>query len=698
MVVSSSLNPGFESQPQGSKDSSGTSNLVVIESSHSGDALSSSAADQVSLEKQSGEEFESTSISSSSYQNGTAISGDTLTWGVQSSWDGIDYTAQGDFASDKYAFVIDSGVSDSTGDLNIHPTWSKSWVQGETWSDDLNGHGTHVAGTIAAKANGSGVVGVAPGAMVIALQVLDQTGSGSLFHVNEAINYAVGLIEGNNLGLSDTVINLSLGGDYSSYLDSSIKNAASKGIRFSIAAGNEGSDADFFSPASAGDHANVFTVSAVNHQNEMASFSNWDDPLGGDDVDFSAPGVNILSLTQNGGLTSWDGTSMAAPHVAGLLLLDEGVKAGEIGSANAGGYADPLAVIGTPSSIPTDAIAPSITGPSGSSGDSTSSVSINENIKSVTTFTANETVTWSLSGGVDQGRFSINSSSGALSFGSAPDYESPQDSGENNTYVVTVRATDGSNNTADQIVTVNVQDVDEPLPSPVSTPTPSPTPSPAPSPSPSPTPSPTPTPSPAPTPSPEPSPSPSSDSDQQNDGFTQLSDGDDSLTGQSDIKLRMMGGNDYLEVIGGVDNFANGNLGDDVMILRGGRGEYLGGKDNDTMEVYSAISGSSVNGNLGDDYVTGFVAGVVYRGGKDNDMMVVSQGDVWGDKGADTFVGVSGDGYALIQDYTIGEDVVELEMDGSWSNVGDGLMFTDDNGDQIMLLLGIDDVEQVTVL
>ena len=140
MVVSPSLSPGFESQPQGSKDSSGASNLVVIEPSHSGDAFSSSAADQVSLEKQSGEQFESTSISSSSYQNGTAISGDTLTWGVQSSWDGIDYTAQGDFASDKYAFVVDSGVSNSTGDLNIHQTWSQSWVTGETWSNDLNGH------------------------------------------------------------------------------------------------------------------------------------------------------------------------------------------------------------------------------------------------------------------------------------------------------------------------------------------------------------------------------------------------------------------------------------------------------------------------------------------------------------------------------------------------------------------------------
>ena len=80
----------------------------------------------------------------------------------------------------------------------------------------------------------------------------------------------------------------------------------------------------------------------------MPSFSNWDDPSGGDDGDFSAPGVGVLSLTQNGGLTSWDGTSMAAPHVAGILLLDEGLMAGDIGTPNAGGYADPLAVIGTP--------------------------------------------------------------------------------------------------------------------------------------------------------------------------------------------------------------------------------------------------------------------------------------------------------------------------------------------------------------
>ncbi|MDC0325955.1 hypothetical protein OAL60_00805, partial [bacterium] len=141
----------------------------------------------------------------------------------------------------------------------------------------------------------------------------------------------------------------------------------------------------------------------------------------------------------------------------------------------------------------------------------------------------------------------------------------------------------------------------------------------------------------------------------------------DTLTGQSDVKLRMLGGNDYLEITGGMDNYANGNWGDDVIVLRGGRGEYLGGKDNDVFEVYAAEVGSSVNGNFGEDFITGTVGGVIYRGGKDNDLIAVSQGDVWGDKAADIFRGVAGDGYAVIQDYTIGEDLVEIEMDGSWT-------------------------------
>ena len=214
----------------------------------------------------------------------------------------------------------------------------------------------------------------------------------------------------------------------------------------------------------------------------------------------------------------------------------------------------------------------------------------------------------------------------------------------------------------------------------------------------------------------------------------QYSDSDDSLTDQSNFKIRMMGGNDYLEVTGGINNFANGNIGDDEFIVRAGQGEYLGGAggdsfeftggtnnyangqvgedtmklyagqgtylggaDNDNFVVWSADDGSQVNGNGGADDITG-KANITYRGGSDNDRIAVSQGLVYGDKNADKFVSVKGDGYAVIQDYTIGEDVVEITMNGSWSKIDSGLLFTDDSGDQIMLLVGISEIEQVTLI
>ena len=205
-------------------------------------------------------------------------------------------------------------------------------------------------------------------------------------------------------------------------------------------------------------------------------------------------------------------------------------------------------------------------------------------------------------------------------------------------------------------------------------------------------------PSPTPSPSPTPTPTPIPQGNLLEDGIVQFFDVEEVLTNQQDINIRMMGGNDYLEVIGGRNNFANGNMGQDTIILRGGKGEYLGGKDGDTLKVFNAEEGTSVNGNRGEDYIVGFVAGVSYRGGKDNDIFEVSQGEVWGDKAADTFRGKEGEGYAVIQDYTIGEDIVEIKMAGSWSNFDNGLMFTGNDGDQIMLLLGIDDVEQVTLV
>ena len=108
-----------------------------------------------------------------------------------------------------------------------------------------------------------------------------------------------------------------------------------------------------------------------------------------------------------------------------------------------------------------------ILGPSGNPGDSSSTKAILENKTDVYTFTANDFVTWSLSGGTDKGLFSINSSTGALTFNSAPDYESPADSNKDNSYVVDIRATDSLNNYVDQTVSVLIADVDELTSSPI---------------------------------------------------------------------------------------------------------------------------------------------------------------------------------------------------------------------------------------
>ena len=320
-----------------------------------------------------------------------------------------------------------------------------------------------------------------------------------------------------------------------------------------------------------------------------------------------------------------------------------------------------------------DTTAPSISGPSGSAGDASSVVSVNENTTSVTTFSANESVTWSLSGGADQARFSINSSSGALVFASAPDYESPQDSGSDNSYVVTVRATDASSNTSDQTVTVSVQDVSESSGGGgggggggSSTPSGGGTTNVV-----------------------------QSIENTVINGRRFFSNAAEQLVGQSTINIGMLGGNDFLEVVGGENNFANGNNGEDHIVLRGGKGRYLGGEDNDRIEVFSSGAGSWVNGNNGTDVVIGSVDGMVYRGGAHNDQLLVSAGLVWGDKAADTFHAVAGAGVAQVQDYTIGEDVIKGVAGGGFTWTEQGLSYGV-GGDQMLLLLGVFD--QVTVI
>ncbi|RMH70432.1 MAG: S8 family peptidase [Gemmatimonadetes bacterium] len=210
------------------------------------------------------------------------------------------------------AWIIDTGIDLDHGDLNVdvNRSWSAFTSGRDATPDDLNGHGTHVAGTVAAIDNEQDVVGVAPGATVIAVKVLNRRGSGSTSGVIAGVDYAAA-----NFNTGD-VANMSLGGGVSTALDQAVINAAQAGLKFALAAGNEGQDADNSSPGRA-NHARIWTVSAIDSNDGFAYFSNWGNPP----VDFAAPGVSILSLAKGGGTTTMSGTSMASPHVCGLLLL-----------------------------------------------------------------------------------------------------------------------------------------------------------------------------------------------------------------------------------------------------------------------------------------------------------------------------------------------------------------------------------------
>ena len=123
-----------------------------------------------------------------------------------------------------------------------------------------------------------------------------------------------------------------------------------------------------------------------------------------------------------------------------------------------------------------------------------------------------------------------------------------------------------------------------------------------------------------------------------------LSNGQDVLNGVSNINVGMLGGNDYIMVDSGFNNFANGNDGEDRIIVRGGLGKYLGGKGNDEINVWAGtVAGSWVNGNNGIDTITGNVDDVTYRGGADNDLLRCRTGNVWGDKGKDVFQALNGE-------------------------------------------------------
>ena len=273
----------------------------------------------------------------------TPPAAEVIDWGVQKVWGGTDRRGALPASYSSKVFVLDTGISASTGDLNFDQSLSRDFTGSSSGFYDKNGHGTHVAGTIAAIANDRGVVGVAAGAKVVAFKVLNDRGSGSISRIVAALDAMI------DVASNGDVANMSLGGGLSSALNDAVVRAAtsSKNIRFAIAAGNEARDVDASSPASAGNPGlGIYVISAHDKSGKNASFTNYDN-FGGVDLDnvaFAAPGVGILSLAIDGSTRSLSGTSMASPHVAGILLL--GGFRGGAGSATAFGaeMVDPFAV------------------------------------------------------------------------------------------------------------------------------------------------------------------------------------------------------------------------------------------------------------------------------------------------------------------------------------------------------------------
>lgn len=206
----------------------------------------------------------------------------------------------------KRAWILDSGIDLDHPDLNVNTTLSAHFIG--TSPEDENGHGTHVAGTVAAIDNAMGVIGVAAGAEVVAVRVLNAAGSGSYSAIIAGVNYVAA-----NAAAGD-VANMSLGGESYQALEDAVLSLSSV-CKVVVSAGNDARNTNFYAPSRL--HGpNIYTVSAINPNDTFAGFSNF-----GTSVKYAAPGVNIASCWLGGNYNYLNGTSMAAPHITGLLLL-----------------------------------------------------------------------------------------------------------------------------------------------------------------------------------------------------------------------------------------------------------------------------------------------------------------------------------------------------------------------------------------
>ena len=281
-------------------------------------------------------------------------SGDSAPSGVRRIEAGTPTTARE--ASSASVAVIDTGIDLSHPDLNAVD--GKNCV-GTGPAQDDEGHGTHVAGTIAARNNGSGVVGVAPGTKTYAVKVLDSRGSGTISQIICGIDWVTATRTDADPSNDVSVANLSLGGigdpvktcsTTTDPMHKAICTSTGAGVTYVVAAGNDGWDFDYApSPDTPAAYPEVLTVSAMSDSDgapgaaggapgcspgdaddRYASFSNFAATSAGAAHTIAGPGVCISSTRLGGGQTTMSGTSMAAPHLAGAvaLCLGEGGTSG----------------------------------------------------------------------------------------------------------------------------------------------------------------------------------------------------------------------------------------------------------------------------------------------------------------------------------------------------------------------------------